>query len=254
MIHKPCVIDLDGTLYCGDEPTPFAGEWIDCLRANAIPFALMTNNPSRSPRQIAQKLNEMGIRVQQDEIITSAEVAVDYLVENGTASVYVLGGEYLSGLAQSRGLTITDDRPDYVLAGHTQSFGYWELAKAAQLLIEGSSFLCTDFDHAIPFEGKMVPHTGALAAYLQAVSGKTPSSTGKPNRCFLDVACKRLNRKPEELLLVGDNLETDIAMGVQYGAETALVLTGITDENKLSASTVLPTYVFRNLGELIAYS
>jgi 4-nitrophenyl phosphatase len=245
---------MDGTLYCGDEPTPFASEWIDCLRENGISFALMTNNPSRSPRQIAQKLNEMGIRVQQDEIITSAEVAVDYLVENGAASVYVLGGEYLSGLAQSRGLAITDDRPDYVLVGHTQSFGYWELAKTAQLLIEGSSFLCTDLDHAIPFEGKMIPHTGALAAYLQAVSGKTPRSTGKPDRCFLDAACRRLNRQPEELLFVGDNLETDIAMGVQYGAETALVLTGITDGKRLSASTIQPTYVFQNLGELIAYS
>ncbi len=251
MIHQPCVIDMDGTIYCGNNPTPFAAEFIRRLRTDGTPFTLMTNNPSRSPLEIAQRLAKMGIPVQEDEIVTSADVAVNYLLESGAESVFILGSAYLTALANERRIPQADDNPEYVLIGHTRNFHYRDLAKAAQLISAGSKFLCTDLDHAIPSDGRMLPHTGAMAAYLQAATGQQPCNTGKPERCFLDAACARLSCKPEEMLLIGDNLDTDIAMGVKYGVATALVLTGITDEMALQTASVVPTYVLRDLGEFI---
>jgi len=251
MIHQPCVIDMDGTIYCGNKPTPFAAEFIGRLRIDGTPFTLMTNNPSRSPLEIARRLDKMGISVSEDEIITSADVAVHSLLEAGAKSVFILGSAYLSALASDGNIPQTDDKPEYVLIGHTQDFHYRDLAKAAQLISAGSKFLCTDLDHAIPSDGQMLPHTGAMAAYLQAATGQKPRNTGKPERCFLDAACARLSCGPEELILIGDNLDTDIAMGARYGAATALMLTGMTSEKALQTASVVPTYVLHDLGEII---
>jgi len=233
---------------------PFAAAFLEQLEAARVPFLLMTNNPSLSPQELSQKLAAMGISVQATEIVTSGDIAAEYLTENGAASAYVVGSPFLRALLQSRNIRPDADRPEYVLIGHNRSFTYRELAKAANDILAGSKFLCTDLDHAIPSGDHILPHTGALAAYLQAVTGQAPHNTGKPERYFLDTACRRLNCRPGDLLVIGDNMDTDIAMGRRYGAATALVLTGMTDRETLKSSPYRPTYVLRDLKELMSGS
>jgi len=254
MIRRPCIIDMDGTIYRGDCPLPFADAFLEKLEADGVPFLLMTNNPSLSPRELTQKLSAMGICVQASQIITSGDVAAEYLAKNGAASAFVIGSPSLKALLRSRNIRLDASRPEYVLIGHNQSFTYQDLARAANDILAGSEFVCTDLDHAIPSGDHILPHTGAIAAYLQTVTGRAPRSTGKPERYFLDTACARLHCRPEDLLVIGDNLDTDIEMGRRYGTATALVLTGLTDLERLKTSAVHPTYVLKNLGELISGS
>lgn len=251
MNHRPCIVDMDGTIYRGDRPLPYAAELTKRWAALGVEYLFMTNNPERSPNELSKKLAAMRIASSPFDIITSAGVAADYLYEQGASSAFVLGSTYLKQLVSDRGIRMDAEMPDYVLVGHNRDFGYAELALAANLIAAGSGFLCTDLDHAIPSGERMLPHTGAIAAYLQTATGKAPKNTGKPERHFLDIACNRLSCKPEELLVIGDNLHTDIEMGRRYGAQTALVLTGMTDAEAAKRADYRPTYVVQGLEELM---
>ncbi len=251
MNHRPCIVDMDGTIYRGDQPLPYAVELTKRWAALGVAYLFMTNNPERSPVDLSKKLAAMGIASSPNDIITSAGIAADYLYKQGASSAFVLGSPYLKQLVLDRGIRLDAEKPEYVLVGHNREFGYADLALAANLIAAGSDFVCTDLDHAIPSGEKMLPHTGAIAAYLLTATGKAPKNIGKPERYFLDIACNRLSCRPEELLVIGDNLHTDIEMGRRCGAETALVLTGMTDAETAKRADDQPTYVVEGLGELM---
>ncbi len=244
---------MDGTIYRGNQALTFAADFIRRLQDDGTPFVLMTNSSYYSSKELSEKLASMRIFVNDKKIVTSGTIAVEYLVEQSCTSAYVIGSPALKELLKSKRIDLDDPNPEYVLIGHDQSFAYQDLALATNYIHAGSRFVCTDMDHAIPYGDGILPHTGAIVAYLQTATGKTPRNTGKPDACFLKFAMKQIDCPPENVCIIGDNLNTDIAMGSIFGVDTALLLSGITNEAELKHSKYTPTYIFRNLGEMMEH-
>ncbi len=248
------IIDLDGTIYRGMDPIPYAGELLQYLEENKRDYLLATNCPRNTPDSLVKKLSGMGIKVGHERIMTSGQVAASYIAENFPgAVVYLIGTYHLRDELSSLGIKIGCRNSDVVLVGYDTDFNYEKMKTAVKLINKGAKFICTNGDVTIPEGSEVVPHTGAIAAGITAATGIMPVNLGKPESYFLDEAVRRLNCSKEECCILGDRLDTDILAGVRYGIKSFLVLTGVTDRKQLEESRIKPDLVFENLKELIEY-
>lgn len=249
------LLDLDGTLYHGRNRVPGADALIAGLRERGIPFLFVTNNSSRTPQAVADHLAGMGIPASPEEVCTSSLAAARYIAqESPGARVAIMGEEGLLEASREAGLEIVEDNPDYVLQGIDRSFRYETLARAARWIREGAGFVLTNPDLMLPSDGGMMPGAGTIGAAIEAASGVAPVIIGKPHGHLMAFAASRLGIPQAEALVVGDNMSTDIAAGVQAGCRTVLVLTGLTTRENLEHYTALsgvtPDYICSDLPEL----
>jgi 4-nitrophenyl phosphatase len=227
------LIDLDGTLYSGDNPIPGAFEFIALLQRKKLPFLLLTNNSSRLPEEVAVHLHEVsGIQVTPAEILTSAQAAALYIIDRQKhASVYCIGEKGLHLALESAGLTLTNTspsiQPDYVVQGIDRQFTYEKLDRAVQYIAEGAVFINSNPDHLLPSGNRPHPGSGSLAAAIATASGVQPIIIGKPSSIIMNYAIERLKLPAADIWVVGDNIRTDIGGGKLVGCSTALMLTGL---------------------------
>lgn len=245
------LIDMDGTLYHGSAPLKGAKQLLALLTERHDPYLLITNNARSAPTTIAQGLERMGIPVEPQRIVTSGEVTLRELAAQGVHTLYIIGSRYLRALARDMGFQLVEAHPDCVVVSQDDQLTYDKLELAARFILEGSLFVCTELDHAIPQSGTLRPHTGATVAFLETVTSRCATNYGKPERGFIDCAMTKLHCRADALCIVGDNLHTDIEMGRRHSLTTCLLLTGITTEPMLIASSVKPTYIFKDLMALI---
>lgn len=251
------LLDLDGTLYHGGIIIPGADELIAGLRAKGIPFLFVTNNSSRTPSGVAAHLNAMGIEAKEEEVCTSSLAAARYIAEESPgASVAILGEEGLHAACLEAGLKIVEESPRYVVQGIDRSFTYDSLARASRWILGGASFVLTNPDFMLPSDHGVMPGAGTLGAAIEAASGVSPVIIGKPHRHLMRYAAERLGIEPEQAVVVGDNMRTDIAAGANAGCLTVLVLTGLTTADSLEqdkeSTGVSPDYICKDLAELQA--
>jgi 4-nitrophenyl phosphatase len=261
------LIDLDGTLYAGRNPIPYAYEFIALLQHKKLPFLLLTNNSSRMPEEVTAHLYEVsGIQAAAQHIYTSAQAAAQYIVDQqGHKTVYCIGEKGLIRTLEEADLKVmTSDgetghlafKPDqpppkYVVQGIDRQFTYEKLKHAVQFIAQGAAFINTNPDHLLPSEGGLQPGAGAIAAAIEAASQVKPIVIGKPSSIIMHYAIQRLNLAPSEIWVIGDNIRTDIGGGKLAGCRTALVLTGLaTSENvqeQIQASGIHPDLVCAHL-------
>jgi 4-nitrophenyl phosphatase len=242
------LIDLDGTLYAGRNPIPYAYDFIALLQNKKLPFLLLTNNSSRMPEEVAVHLHEVsGIQVAAKQIYTSAQAAAQYIVDQQEQKiVYCIGEKGLVRTLEEAGLKVmTSDGetahlalnsdqpiPKYVVQGIDRQFTYEKLKNAVHFIAEGAAFINTNPDHLLPAEGGLQPGAGSIAAAIEAASQVKPIVIGKPSSIIMNYAMQRLNLPPSKIWVIGDNIHTDIGGGKLVGCRTALVLTGLaTTEN-----------------------
>ena len=127
------------------------------------------------------------------------------------------------------------------------------MTKAVQLISNGAKFICTNGDLTIPHGESFVPHTGAITSSIEAATGVKPTIIGKPEGTMLNIALEILNCEREDCCIIGDRLDTDIIMGVNFCMPSYLVLTGVTDRKLLSKSIIKPTMIFENLCDVLNY-
>ncbi len=246
------VLDMDGTLYRGDDPLDGGQRLLECL--SGLPYLLMTNCPLHSPISLSQKLLKMGIRVEPDKIVTSGQLAITSLKKKGISKIFLIGSTELEQLAEKAGLVISEDSPQAVLVGYTNPVSPFHLDAAAAHIRRGGAFYCTNMDMTIPDGPSFIPHTGSLVRLLEEQTGKKAINIGKPSSDFLSYACDGFQCTPEKICLIGDNLETDILMGQQFGCTTYLLLTGVTSQEDLCKNPAIrPSRIFQDLMELITY-
>lgn len=250
------LIDLDGTLFHGGVMIPGADKLIAGLRSAKIPFLFVTNNSSRTAAAVAAHLNGMGIEANSHEVCTSSMAAARYIAgESPQARVAILGEEGLLQACSEAGLTIVEDHPDYVVQGIYRSFTYDSLAKASRWIMGGAKFVLTNPDLMLPSDDGVMPGAGSLGAAIEAASGVSPVVIGKPESHLITYATTLLGIKPEDAVVVGDNMRTDISAGVQAGCRTLLVLTGITTMDNLehyqNITGVTPDEIYADLAELM---
>jgi len=252
------LVDLDGTVYLGDELIPGTDEGIAAMRTAGIEPVFLSNNATKRPAQYREKLASFGIEVPRRRVCNSAAIAAAYLArEHPDDGVYVIGERALRAELEAAGLELVD-RPqatDTVLASLAFGFDYetlQDVLDADRLGDAGEPVLyATNPDRTCPVEDGEIPDCGAVIGAIEGLLGRpTDRVLGKPSPIAIDVALDRLGLAPEECVMIGDRLETDIRMGDRAGMQTVLVRTGVTTDADLAKSDVRPDRVLDSLADV----
>ena len=147
-------------------------------------------------------------------------------------------------------MTITEDSPDYVVVSFDRYFTYEKLEKACRFIDQGAKYSATNPDKGLRTEEGIVPGTGAIVAAVTASCGGEPVFIGKPERLIVDIELERLGMAADDVIMVGDNISTDIVAGQKAGVRTVLMLTGISTRKDLENSPIQPTWVVENYEQL----
>lgn len=247
---KAFLLDLDGTLYLGNKLFSGTLSFLSTLQERKIPFYLFTNNSSKSKGEYLEKLCKLGIIIEPEQLFTSGEIAADLIAARWpNLTFFVLGTRALKKELHARGIQ-TGSQAQGVLLGFDTELTYKKLRVAANLLAGGAVYVATHPDVNCPDENGFLPDAGSLAALLEVSAGKRPMLTaGKPTLAAHEYILRKTGLPAEQLCMVGDRLQTDIALG-QNGIRTALVLSGVTTEADLQASGVQPDFVFKDISAL----
>jgi 4-nitrophenyl phosphatase len=251
---KGVICDMDGVLWRGETPLPGLRDFFALLESRHIGYVLATNNASKTPEQYVEKLARMGVTTTADHVLNSATAAADYLATQAAPGtpVYPIGGPGIREALRSHGFTLTEgDRADYVVVGWDRELTWQKLATATLLIRDGAGFIAANPDRTFPMEDGLVPGNGAQVAALITATDVTPVMAGKPGPLLYERALARMGTAPEETLVIGDRLDTDILGGLRLGMPTALVLSGITQPDELPASPIHPDVVFDDLVALV---
>jgi HAD superfamily hydrolase (TIGR01457 family) len=250
------LLDMDGTIYLGNTLLPGARDFISLLAREGREYIFLTNNSSRDKGAYVEKLAAMGIKVRHDQVLTSGEATAIYLqgIKPG-AKVFLLGTPALAREFAAHGLQLVtrEQSPDYVVVGFDTTLDYQKLWDVCDLIREGTEYLATHPDINCPLEGgRYMPDAGSIIAFIEASTGRRPKVIGKPHREIVEAAFTRTRARPWEIAIVGDRLYTDIAMGIDAGLKTVLVLSGESREEDLADTPFPPDYVFKSVAELAA--
>ncbi|MCC6616983.1 MAG: HAD-IIA family hydrolase [Anaerolineae bacterium] len=248
------VMDMDGVLWRGDVRLPGVIEWFTLLRERSIPFALATNNSTRTPDDYVKKLAHFGVLdVDPRYVLTSSTTTVAYLRKHypqGT-KVYVVGGDGLRTLLTEGGFEVSEDA-QLVVAGLDPQLTYDKLKKASLLIRAGATFIGTNDDRTFPTHEGLTPGAGSVLAAIQTATDTIPLTMGKPNAPMYEAALTVLGTTPQQTLMIGDRLETDIAGAALLGFQTALVLTGVATREDVEQNEIKPDVIYEDLNALIA--
>ncbi|MDR7545055.1 MAG: HAD-IIA family hydrolase [Armatimonadota bacterium] len=246
------LFDMDGVLYRGHRPLPGARTVLTRLERLGLPYALVTNNSTRTPRQYVRHLAAMRMRVQEDRIVTSSVVAAEYLkkILRPGDRVLIIGERGLQQAVRAAGLVPSEDRVAAVVVGLDRHLTYRRLAAAVGALLGGAAFVATNPDRLLPTEAGEIPGAGALVAALVYATGRRPIMIGKPRPALLRQAMARIGTRPAETVMVGDQAATDVAAGRAVGAYTVLVQSGLGPPRRARGSLPRPDLVVRDLREL----
>jgi NagD protein len=250
---KNFIIDMDGVLLQGNSVIPGAEDFINRLRESGRKFLILTNNPMYTPRDLAHRLQAIGLHIEENQIFTSALATASFLHhQRPDGKAFVLGESGLTEAIHNIGYIITDVQPDYVVLGETLAYDFQMIKKAIRLIHDHAArFIATNPDPSGPSEGGLVPACGAMASLIETASGVAPFFVGKPNALMMRLALNFLNMHSENTIMVGDRMDTDIAAGVTSGMETILVLSGVTKEEDIDTYPYLPNHIKTSVAEII---
>ncbi len=250
--YKGYLIDLDGTMYRGTELIKEAAGFVKRLRELNLPYLFVTNNSSRTPAQVAEKLRKFSIPAEDQQVFTTSMATANYIFEKKKdASVYVIGEEGIKTALTEKGLLLTEDHPEYVVVGIDREINYEKLAIACLAVRNGATFISTNGDIAIPTERGLLPGNGSLTSVITVSTQTEPIFIGKPESIIVEQALQVLGTDKSETIMVGDNYDTDILAGMNAGMDTLLVHTGVTTKELLKGYQKKPTYVIDTLEEWI---
>lgn len=248
---KLWILDMDGTVYLGNQLFPETLPFLQRIRENGASYLFFTNNASRAKDTYVSRLNGMGIPAGPENILTSAETTIAFLKQHRPGkSVYVVGTPDLIRSFEDAGICVEEDAP-IVVASFDTTLTYDKLEKACRYIREGAEFISTHPDFNCPVEGGFIPDSGAICALITASTGKLPRYFGKPYEDTLQIIEEFSGVAREDMVVVGDRLYTDIALGAKHGVASVLVLSGETTLEDLEGSEVQPSVIVQNVGELL---
>ncbi|MCK6580119.1 MAG: HAD-IIA family hydrolase [Anaerolineae bacterium] len=247
--------DMDGVLWLGDEPLPGLHAFFNLLHRRALPYVLATNNSSKTPADYVAKLSHMGVNgVSDSNIITSGTATLHVLAERYPPGTHInmVGGIGLRHLLEEAGYILVNQNAQAVVVGLDAGLTYEKLKYATFCIRDGAAFIATNDDNSIPTPDGFAPGAGSIVAALRASSEREPLVIGKPHLPMFQQALQLMGTAPEQTLMIGDRLETDIIGAAQAGMKTALLLTGVTDGDRLKRGDAAPDAIFDDLAQLVA--
>jgi 4-nitrophenyl phosphatase len=252
---KAMIVDMDGVLWKDNDPIGDLPLIFERIRARGWRLCLATNNATRTVDEYVEKLKGFGVEVSREQVINSSQAAAHYLKSRYPEGghVFVVGEQSLVKELSERGFDNHDQEVLAVVVGLDRGITYDKLRKATLLIRAGVPFIATNPDKTFPSPEGLVPGTGSLLAAIEAASEQSPVITGKPEPEMYVFAMERMGTKPEETLIVGDRLETDIAGGQNLGCPTALVLSGVTTQQEATNFLPAPDWIGKDLKDLLEY-
>ena len=252
---KCYLLDMDGTIYLGNELIEGAKEFLQKLKEKNIKYIFLTNNSSKNKDRYVEKLNKLGIEAVREDVFSSGEATTIYLKKKKAgAKIFLMGTKDLEDEFINAGFELVRERNqkiDFVVLGFDTTLTYEKLWIACEYIANGIEYIATHPDFNCPLEGgKFMPDAGAMMAFIKASTGKEPIVIGKPNRHIIDAIIEKYSLKKSELAMVGDRLYTDIRTGIDNGLTSILVMSGETDKKMLVETEYIPDFVFESVKEL----
>ena len=250
---KGFICDMDGVIYHGNQLLPPAKKFVQWLQKENKQFLFLTNSSERSRTELRQKLQRMGLDIPEEHFYTSAIATARFLAkQKPNCSVYCIGEAGLLNAIYEEGMTINDVNPDYVVVGPTKNYTFQNMSKAVSLVRNGAKLIGTNPDTTAPAEGGVIiPDCAALVAPIEIATGKKAYYLGKPNPLMMRSGFHRLGCKSEDAVVIGDRMDTDIIAGVESGATTVLVLSGVSTAETVEAFPYRPTIILNDVGDII---
>lgn len=250
------LIDLDGVCYAGTRDIPHAAAGLAAARESGVKFQFLTNNASRTPEQVAEKLKGHGIAADPTEVMTAAMDAVEILTQKiePESKVLVIGTQALIDTVAKAGFEVVSkasEQPVAVIQGYGPEVGWCQLSEAAYAISAGALFMATNLDATLPTEDGFALGNGSLVAAVEHATGQKPFAGGKPFAGIYRKAASHAGAtKP---LAVGDRLDTDIAGAVAADMLSLHVLTGVSDAKAVALAYPdrRPSYLGLDLTDLM---
>lgn len=248
-----CVLfDLDGVLYRGEGAVPSAPPTLAELRRRSVRPVFLTNNSSRTPLQVAEKLRGIGIEAEPGEVVTSALATAELLAERGGGRAFVIGQDGVREALSDAGIAIVDGDPEeaeLVVVGYDGGATYGSLKRASLLVQRGARLVATNADGSYPAADGLWPGAGALLAVITTTTGAEPEIVGKPFAPLFEAGRRRGGGgRP---LVVGDRLDTDIEGAARLGWDSMLVLTGVSGREDVERLGIVPTVIAEDVSALL---
>ena len=247
------VLDMDGTIYLGEQVIPGAKELLSFFDENGIRYCFFTNNSSKSPEDYKSKLKRLGLS-ERPAIITSGDVTADYLLRTfgPCPRVYAVGTDALISHLTAAGIVCEDvGTPDCLVVGFDTSFDFAKATRAVDLLREGIPFIATNVDAVCPLEGgKVLPDCASICAMLTYATGRQPKFIGKPYAETAEFIERAVKLPAGKIAVIGDRLYTDIELALQNGMCAIGVLSGEMTREDIEQNAGKPHYLFDSVADL----
>lgn len=248
---KTYLIDLDGTMYRGSSHIPYAKEFIEYCLIKHIPFYFLTNNASRTRKQNVEHMEKLGFKgIKEKHFFTSSMAAARVMRKKGCTRAQYIGMDGLKEALFDNGFEISED-PECLFIGLDRDGNYEKYSKALQYLLKGAVLVGTNDDRLLAHGDTFHVGNGSIVKMFEYAASTTSLKIGKPHKAILEEALDYYGLKKEECIIIGDNLETDIALGVHEHVETILVLSGVHQREDVEHFKIYPTRIIDSLNELI---
>ena len=250
---KALILDMDGVLWKSTEAIGNLPVIFNKLDDANISYIFATNNSTRDEDQYLEKLSSFGINAKHDQIVNSSLATLIKLqgaYPNG-GGIYIIGESGLHNILKRGGFFHDDKTPQCVVVGMDRMVTYEKMSKAAIFINNDIPFYGTNPDNSFPTPEGQTIGTGALLVAIEAATDHSPIVCGKPYPDMMEIALERMGTRKEQTLVVGDRYETDILGGINAGCPTALVLSGVTTQEKLNTFSPQPDYIFDQLSSIV---
>jgi NagD protein len=254
---------MDGVIYHGNKLLPGAKEFIIKLKELKKSFIFITNASDKTRHQLVLKLNQMGIATQQSDFLTSAMATAEFVSkQKPCGSAFVIGDDGLEEALKLKNFRLiqSEEIPDYVIVGGTRSndiYNHTNIKIAINHVLKGAALIGTNKDVLDNSENGYTPGCGALLAPIQIATGVNPYYLGKPNSIMMNLALEMASKrdgiefKRENIVIIGDRMDTDILGGIESGICTILLLSGISKLEDIKTYSYSPDMIFNNLNEIL---
>lgn len=250
---KTMLFDLDGTMYRGPQPIEAGIRAVNFCAEHNIPYLFLTNNSMRTPEENAKHMIDMGYsNVRPEDFVNSAMAAADYAarLDPNKRKAWMIGQNGMRQALLDEGFEITEDHPDYVFVGLDKTADYATYSKALAMLLDGAMLIGTNHDRILAKPGGFEVGNGSVVTLFEYAIGKPSPKIGKPDLPILQTALKKAGISKEDAIIIGDNLETDVALGYNNQVQTVFVQSGVHQEKDIERLQIFPDLTVSSLDDV----
>ncbi len=247
------VLDMDGTIYLGDDLFPWTPPFLEAVSRAGANYLFLTNNSSRTASEYVAKLQRLGIPAKARNVLTSGDATVELLLAEGRwRRLFVLAPPAVTRAFAEAGFVLDEEHPEAVVMAYDTTLTYQRLVTFCHHVRAGLPYIATHPDFNCPTPAGPIPDIGAFMALVEASTGRGPDQVvGKPQPDILRAAMNRFGTTPQETLMIGDRLYTDIACGLGAGVDACLVLSGESTAEMAVQSPHQPSLIVPDLAALL---